>query len=245
MTSSLRRHRNLPGGLTALLGQAFIRACAATLSAQVVSNPRVAEFDPSADHWQLLDGGESAVLKYELEVYLVGASAPFATLDMGKPSPDADGKIRYDFASSVVGWPLPGGEYQALVRVVGPEGSAVSEPSNSFTFSTAPTCTISLSGTSAQIPAAGGNYGVGVTTGTGCSWTATTSLSWVTMWTASGSGDGTAAFAVTANASVSSRTGVITIGEQTLTLQQDGAPRTTPVLTWAAPAASTVPAAGL
>ena len=103
MTSSLRRHRNLPGGLTALLGQAFIRACAATLSAQVVSNPRVAEFDPSADHWQLLDGGESAVLKYELEVYLVGASAPFATLDMGKPSPDADGKIRYDFASSVGG----------------------------------------------------------------------------------------------------------------------------------------------
>ena len=50
MTSFLRRHRNLSGALTALLAMACILACAATLSAQVVSNPRVAEFDPSADH---------------------------------------------------------------------------------------------------------------------------------------------------------------------------------------------------
>lgn len=239
MTSTLRRHRTLPGGLTALLGMAFTLAFASTLSAQILSNPRIAEFDPSADHWQLLDSGESAVLRYELDVYLVGASAPFATLDMGKPSPDPDGKIRYDFASSVAGWPVTGGEYQALVKVVGPEGSAVSEPSNSFTF-TSLACTISLSGSYAQIPASGGNYEVGVTTGTGCQWTATTALSFVTMWTAGGSGSGTAAFAVTANASSSSRTGTITIGEQTLTLQQDGAPAppppTTPVVTWAAPA---------
>ena len=88
-------------GLTALLVSAFTLACATTLQAQVLSNPRVAEFDPSPDHWTALESGQPAVLRYELGVYLLGASAPFATVDMGKPSPDPDGKVRYDFASAM------------------------------------------------------------------------------------------------------------------------------------------------
>ena len=66
---------------------------------------------------------------------------------MGKPSPDADGKIRYDFASAVAGWPLPGGNYEARVSAVGPEGAALSDPSNPFTFTTVSSCTITLSAT--------------------------------------------------------------------------------------------------
>ena len=225
-------------GLTALLVTTFTLAFAATLQAQVLSNPRVAEFDPSPDHWVVLDTGESAVLRYELGVYLLGASAPFTTVDMGKPSPDPDGKARYDFASGVAGWPLPGGTYEARVSSVGPEGVALSEPSNLFTFTTAPTCTISLSATTGLVPASGGSYAVDVSTGTGCAWAATTALSWVTLGTAGGSGNGTVSFAVQANSSSSSRTGTITIGGQTLTLRQDGAPapRTTPTITWPTPA---------
>ena len=229
-------------GLTALLVTTFTLAFAATLQAQVLSNPRVAEFDPSPDHWVVLDNGESAVLRYELGVYLLGASAPFTTVDMGKPSPDPDGKARYDFASGVAGWPLPGGTYEARVSSVGPEGVALSEPSNLFTFTTAPTCTISLSATTGLVPASGGSYAVDVSTGTGCAWAATTALSWVTLGTAGGSGNGTVSFAVQANSSSSSRTGTITIGGQALTLQQDGAsapPRTTPTVSWTTPAAIT------
>jgi len=161
-------------------------------------------------------------------------------VDMGKRPPDADGKIRYDFSSAVAGWPLPGGNYEARVRAVGPEGAALSDPSNPFTFTAAPPCAISLNVTGAQVPASGGSYAVDVSAGPGCAWTASTALPWVTVLTAGGSGSGMAAFAVQANASSSSRTGTLTIGSKTLTLVQDAAssstPRTTPTVSWAAPA---------
>ena len=171
-------------------------AFAAAASAQVVSDPRIAEFDPSPDHWATLDGGQPAVVRYELGMYMVGASAPFTTVDMGKPSPDADGKIRYDFSSGVTGWPLPGGNYEARVSAVGPEGAALSDPSNPFTFTSGSSCTVTLGATTSRVPASGGAYTVDVSTGTGCAWTVTSSLSWVTLWSAGGSGSGTAPFEV-------------------------------------------------
>ena len=221
-------------GLTGLLAIIFTLAFAATTQAQILSNPRIAEFDPSPDHWTVLDNGQPAVVRYELGVYLVGASAPLATVDMGKPAPDADGKIRYDFSTLVAGWPLPGGNYEALVGAVGPEGWALSDPSNPFTFTTTSTCAVTLNTTTVSAWASGGNYVVDVVTGTGCEWTATTALTWVTLGTKSGSGNGTVTFAVQANSSSSSRTGAIYIGGQTLTLRQDGVG--TPVISWPPPA---------
>ena len=210
-------------GLTALLATVFTLAFAATPQAQVLSNPRIAEFDPSPDHWMVLDSGEPAVLAYELEVYLIGASNPFTTVGMGKPSPDTDGKIRYDFASGVAGWPVSGATFEARVSAVGPEGAALSEPSNPFTFTTGSTCAITLSVTTAPIAASGGAFDVDVYAGPGCAWAATTTLSWVTMGTGAGSGIGTVSFAVQVNSSSSSRTGTIEIGGQILTVWQAGA----------------------
>ena len=202
----------------------------------------IAEFDPSPDHWATLDGGQPAVVRYELEMYMVGAAAPFTTVDMGKPSPDADGKIRYDFSSAVTGWPLPGGNYEARVSAVGPEGEALSDPSNPFTFTSGSPCTFTLSATTSHVPASGGAYSVDVSTGAACTWTVTSSLSWVTLWSTGGSGSGTAPFEVKVNSSTSARTGAITIGGQALTLSQDGAaappPKTTPTVSWATPARS-------
>jgi hypothetical protein len=191
--------------LAAALAVFFVTALAAPSQAQVVSDPRVAEFDPSPDHWQTLDSGQPAVVRYELGVYMCGASAPFTTIDMGKPSPEGDGKIRFDFASSVTGWPLPGGNYEARVSAVGPEGSAPSEPSNPFTFSTGSSCTYALSGVSFQVPAAGGSYSVDVTTGSSCQWFVTTTTAWVTLWTSGSTGGGTVPFGVQANTSTSPR----------------------------------------
>ena len=116
MLSSTTFRRCLRPGLIALLGMAFTLASAPTLQAQVVSDPRLAEFDPSPDHWATLDSGQPAVVRYELGVYMVGAAAPFTTIDMGKPSPEADGKVRFDFATAVTGLPLPGGNYEARQR---------------------------------------------------------------------------------------------------------------------------------
>jgi hypothetical protein len=222
MTTYCSGHRCTLPGLLALAGIAFTLMFAATAAAQVVSDPRIAEFDPSPDHWQSLESGEPAVVRYELGMYMLGAASPFATVDMGKPSPGADGKIRYDFASGVAGWPLTGGYYEARVSAVGPEGAALSDPSNPFTFGTASSCAISLGATTIPAPASGGSYGVQVSTGTACAWTAATSLSWVTVWTSGGSGSGTVPFAVQSNPTTSSRSGTITIGGRTLTIRQDG-----------------------
>jgi hypothetical protein len=210
--------------LAALCSMMLALALGAPAQAQVLSDPRVAEFDPSPDHWVTLDGGQPAVLRYQLGVYLVGAPSPFGTVDMGKPDPEADGKIRFDFASQVAAWQLPGGDYEARVSAVGPEGEALSDPSNPFTFSTGNPCTTTLSATAGSMAASGGSYGVGVTTGSGCQWTVTTAVPWLTLATAGGSGSGTATFGVQANTSYSSRTGVIVIGGQSFTLTQAAAP---------------------
>ena len=218
----------------ALLGVALMLAVAAAANAQVVSDPRVAEFDPSPDHWQTLDSGQPAVARYVLGVYMMGAPEPFATVDMGKPDPDADGKIRYDFSSGMSAWPLTGSQNEARVSAVGPEGTAFSDASNPFVFGNASACEILLSATAPQVPASGGDYAVDVSTGTGCSWTAATGLSWVTLWNSSGSGNGMVAFALKPNTTTSSRTGAITIGGQTLTVRQAGL--AVPATSWAKPA---------
>ena len=237
MKSSCTRRPCASVGLAVLLGCTLVLLLSATAPAQVVSDPRIAEFDPSPDHWQTLDSGDPAVVRYELGVYMVGASTPFATVDMGKPLPDADGKIRYDFASGVAGWPLTGSYYEARVSAVGPDGAALSEPSNPFVFGTASSCDLVLSATAPQIPAPGGSYAVDVFTGEGCAWSATTAPSWVTLWTSSGTGNGTVAFAVKANTSTSSRTGFITISGRAVTLRQDGL--SVPATSWSKPAAIT------
>src|SRR3954470_22130647 len=73
--------------------------------AQSVVNPNTAEFSPSVDHSAVLSDGSPAVQSYQLELYLVGATSPFQVASLGKPAPQADGKIRVTL-SSVLN-PLP------------------------------------------------------------------------------------------------------------------------------------------
>ena len=221
MKSSQIRRRRASLGLVVLIGVAFMLASAATAHAQAVSDPRIAEFDPSPDHWQVLESGQPAVVRYELGVYVIGTSAPFATADMGKPSPEPDGKIRYDFSVQLAAWQLPGGDYEARVSAVGPEGAALSDPSNPFSFTTDPSpCSFSLTASKVSAPASGGTYGVDVVTGIGCEWAVTSALPWVELWTGGGSGSGTLAFEVEPNPSTTGRSGTIAIAGQLLTVSQ-------------------------
>ena len=192
----------------------------APASAQITSNPRVVEFDPSADHTLVLSNGQPAVARYDLEISLAGAASPFHTVNLAKPSPQTDGKIRHDFSGQVSGWPLPGGTYEARVSAVGPNGTGRSDVSNRFTFD--PPCSWTLSRTSLSVGASGGAQNVTVTAGTGCTWTASTSTTWITMTVTSGSGNGTAAFTVAANTAGTSRSGSVTIAGQTVSVTQAG-----------------------
>jgi hypothetical protein len=83
-----------------------------------------------------------------------------------------------------------------------------------------PTCTYTLSASSATIPAAGGTGTFNVTAPAGCTWTAVTSATWITITAgASGSGNGTVSFTVAANTGAS-RTDNIVVAGQTFTVTQ-------------------------
>jgi hypothetical protein len=83
-------------------------------------------------------------------------------------------------------------------------------------------CVYSLSAPSQTVPAAGGGGSVNVTTAAGCAWTAASNAPWIIVTAgSSGSGDGTVTFTVDANATGAPRSGAITIGGQTFTVNQD------------------------
>ncbi len=212
------RYRRV-SSLVALLAVLALGATATAAFAQttIVTNPTTVSFAPSADDAALLADGRPAVDHYTFDIYSVGAALPFQSTNMGKPSPAADGLVYYDFAAGVAGWPLPGGTYEARVTAVGPTGTTASTASNPFTFTT---CAYALSGTSASPPAAGGGTQVTISTASGCTWTAASNVSWVTVGPTSGSGPGTVIASVAANTSTSPRTGTLTVAGQPFTINQ-------------------------
>lgn len=69
---------------------------------------------------------------------------------------------------------------------------------------------------------------VSVTASSGCTWTAASNVSWITVTSgSSGNGNGTVGYSVLANTASASRTGTLTIGGQTFTLTQAGVACTT------------------
>jgi hypothetical protein len=81
-------------------------------------------------------------------------------------------------------------------------------------------CTYSINPTSQSFPNTGGGGTVAVTTQTGCTYTAVSNASWITVTAgAAGSGNGTVTFTVAANTGIA-RTGTITIAGQTFTVTQ-------------------------
>jgi hypothetical protein len=86
-------------------------------------------------------------------------------------------------------------------------------------------CTFELSAPGIEMPAAGGEASVGVATNLPqCEWTAVANDAWITVTAgASGTGGGTVAFTVAANAG-EARAGTLTIAGLTYTVQQAAAP---------------------
>jgi len=101
---------------------------------------------------------------------------------------------------------------------------AASSPSTgnvgAYLFMVNSQCSYSLSPSSANFGPPGGSGSFGITTGTGCSWTAVSDQSWLTVTSGnSGAGSGQVNFNVAENM-LSPRTGHITAGGQTFTVEQ-------------------------
>src|SRR5713226_8174284 len=88
-------------------------------------------------------------------------------------------------------------------------------------------CTYALSPTSASYPAAGGSGSFSINTTAVCSWTATTTNSWIHT-TSSGSGSNIVTYSVDPSSTTASRSGTITAGGQAFTINQGGVPPTLP-----------------
>ncbi len=84
------------------------------------------------------------------------------------------------------------------------------------------TCTYSISPTSTgPVPSVGYNGTVAVTAGSGCTWTAQSNTSWLTVTGgSSGTASGTVSYSVAPNTDGTQRTGTITIAGQTFTVSQ-------------------------
>jgi all-beta uncharacterized protein/BACON domain-containing protein len=115
---------------------------------------------------------------------------------------------------------------------IGTATATVSQPAASCSFTIAPT--------SQSVPAAGGTGSVAVTAGANCEWTARDDVSWISITSgASGSGNGTVNFTVSAN-SGAARSTTLTIAGKTFTVSQEAAACTVAI----APTGQSVPAAG-
>ena len=124
------------------------------------------------------------------------------------------------------------GSGQVTLGVSANEGPARSGPvtiaTRTFTISQAQgqlvLCTYSISPASQTFGASGGSGSTTVSATSGCSWTATSNASWITLNTASGTGTGAVTFTVAPNGGAS-RTGTFVAAGTTFTVTQDsGAP---------------------
>jgi uncharacterized protein (TIGR03437 family) len=126
------------------------------------------------------------------------------------------------------------GNYIVLIKDVGDTNTGnYSLSAQCFGVCTGPppppaVCNYALAPVTQVIPAAAGIGNVGVLTTAGCPWTASSSGPFLTITSgSSGDGSGTVEFSATANSSQAARSGTLTIGGQTATINQSG---TAPIL---------------
>jgi hypothetical protein len=113
-----------------LIALGLMLALGASAQAQTASNPTTVQFVASLDH-NTEFGGAPILTRYDLRIYLQGATAPIANYDVGKPMPDANNQIVVVNPSWFIGLAM-NILHVARVASVGPAGEAASDPSNPF-----------------------------------------------------------------------------------------------------------------
>jgi hypothetical protein len=111
-------------------------------------------------------------------------------------------------------------QFSAASNNGGTRSGTLTIAGQTFTVNQGSGCSFSLNPTSANAPAGASTGSVGVSSGAGCPWTATSNASWLTVTSGgSGTGNGTVQYSVAANSS-SARSGTLTIDGQTFTVNQ-------------------------
>jgi hypothetical protein len=205
-----------------MIALAILISAAAATAQTVIVDPKVVEFTPSLDHDAVASDGTLVVQSYSLSIFESATTIPLQTVNLGKPTPESDGKIRVPFPTFLKPAPVPGVIYVARVAAVGVSKSAASTLSNTFSFSGA--CSATLTPVSQTFTAAGGSGSVTVKIALGCPWTAVSSAPWLVITgPASGTEGGKVTFTVAANTSTSGRSATLTIGGQVFTVTQAAA----------------------
>jgi hypothetical protein len=142
--------------------------------------------------------------------WTAASSAPWLTVTQGA-SGSGDGSVGFSVAANT-------GAARTATLTIG--GQIFTLTQAAFV---AP-CTYAISPTSQTVSAAGGSGTVNVTTASGCGWTASSNVSWITVTSgATGTGNGSVAFTVGIN-NAASRSGTLTIAGQAFTVTQGAAP---------------------
>ncbi len=87
---------------------------------------------------------------------------------------------------------------------------------------TVPACTYALSLSSASFAASGGTGSVSITTPSYCNWTTSSGISWITVNTGSGTGNGSMTYSISPNTGTTGRVGSLTIAGNVFTITEDG-----------------------
>ncbi len=111
--------------------------------------------------------------------------------------------------------------YTVAANTGAPRTGTITAAGQTFEIAQSAGCSFSIAPADQSMVAAGGTGSFNVTTAAGCAWTATANAPWISISSgASGSGPGAVQFSVAANSSTA-RSGTITAGGQTFTVNQD------------------------
>ena len=154
--------------------------------------------------------------------WTAASNAPWITVTQGS-SGNGNGTVQFSVAATT------GPSRTGTMTIAG----------RTFTVTQGQGCTFALNPTSQSVPSGGGTNTFNVVAPAGCAWSAATTDQWVTITAgATGAGNGTVTFSAAPNTGPA-RTGRITVGGQTFTIEQADA------CAFAAnPRTFTVPAAG-
>ena len=204
------KSRDTAGNLAASAGSTFTTAIPADTTPPVISSVSAGSITTSGATitWTTNEASNSQV-EYGTSPSLGNSTAVNASLATGH--------------SQALAGLNPGTLYYYRVKSRDAAGNLATSANASF--STTVSCTASVSPTIQTFAQAGGNQAVSVTVGGGCAWAATSSAPWISISAgANGSGNGTVAYSVDANATGAPRTGTMTVAGQTVTITQQGSP---------------------
>jgi uncharacterized protein (TIGR03437 family) len=141
-----------------------------------------------------------------------GASQDFGTLQPGESSS----------RSWQVTAPSSSGTFTLQLDVSSASFGARISLSAEVSFTTQ-SCTYVVTPTQLSVAASGGQANISVNTQAGCPWTATSNVGWITVSSgSSGTGSGSVSLTIAANSSAQSRTGMVMVAGQTVTVSQAG-----------------------